>query len=302
MPVRTRIAAAAAGLPLLLAAGACGASDPYADGGGGDGGSGLVVGSANFPESALLAEIYAQALEGAGQTVEKKLNIGSREVYYDQIEQGNLSVMPEYNGGILLYLDPEAPAGTTEETDERVQEALPEGLSVLDSAEAENKDSITVTEETAEKEDLSAIGDLEPVAGDMAVGGPAEFETRPQGLPGVEKTYGVEFGTFTSLDPAVLPQALKDGDIQAANLFTTDPSIAVEGFVPLEDPENVFGAQNVVPLINDAAVDDEARSALNAVSAELTTEDLLTLNERVSVDHENAESVAADWLTEAGLD
>ncbi|WP_017625699.1 ABC transporter substrate-binding protein [Nocardiopsis chromatogenes] len=298
--LRAGAAAAAAGT-LALAASACGGEDPYADGGGGGGSGVITVGSADFPESALLANVYAQALEAAGNEVETKLNIGSREVYYDQVESGAISVLPEYNGGILLYLDPEAESGSTEETSERAAAELPDGLSILDSSPAENKDSVTVTQETADEEGLTEIGDLKDVADGMDIGGPPEFETRPQGLPGLKDVYGVEFGGFRSLDPALVPTALSDGDVQAANLFTTDPAIASEGFVTLEDPENLFGAQNVVPLIHDASVPREAREVLNRVSAELTTEDLVEMNERVGVEHESADAVAADWLADAGL-
>lgn len=298
--LRAGAAAAAAGT-LALAASACGGEDPYADGGGGGGSGVITVGSADFPESALLANVYAQALEAAGNEVETKLNIGSREVYYDQVESGAISVLPEYNGGILLYLDPEAESGSAEETSERAAAELPDGLSILDASPAENKDSVTVTQETADEEGLTEIGDLKDVADGMDIGGPPEFETRPQGLPGLKDVYGVEFGGFRSLDPALVPTALSDGDVQAANLFTTDPAIASEGFVTLEDPENLFGAQNVVPLIHDASVPREAREVLNRVSAELTTEDLLQMNERVGVEHESADAVAADWLADAGL-
>ncbi|WP_017537214.1 glycine betaine ABC transporter substrate-binding protein, partial [Nocardiopsis halophila] len=161
--MRTAGTVAAAGA-LALAATACGGEDPYADGGGGGGSGTITVGSADFPESALLAQVYAQALEAAGSEVETTLNIGSREVYYDQVESGAISVLPEYNGGILLYLDPEAESGDTEETDERASRALPDGLSILDSSPAQNKDSVTVTAETAEEEGLTEIGDLEGAA------------------------------------------------------------------------------------------------------------------------------------------
>lgn len=296
-----------AGLPLsVLMLSACGASDPYEEdnGGGGEGaGNGtVVIGSADFPESTVLAEVYGRAMEAQGVDVDYQLNIGSREVYYSQVEEGNLSVFPEYNGAILSYLDDDAPSGTPEETDAAVEEALPEGLETLESSEAENKDSVTVTAETAEEHDLETLADLEGVAEDLVLGGPPEFETRHQGVVGLEEVYGVEFGEFRSLEAALLTQALLDGDIQAANLFTTDPQVAVEDFVVLEDPENVFGAQNVTPLINSDQVDDTAREALNAVSAELTTEDVTALNERVVIDNENAADVAQDWLAEAGLD
>lgn len=297
--MKTRIALA--GLPLVLLLSACGGSDPFEEGsGGGDaGGEGsgaIVVGSADFPESALLAEIYGRALAAEGYEVEYRLNIGSREVYYSQIESGRLSVFPEYNGGILAYLDNEAPVGTAEETNAAITGALPEGLEILESSEAENKDSITVTPQTAEEYDLGSIADLAGVAGDLDLGAPPEFETRPQGVPGLADTYGVEFGGFRALDPALIPQALEDGDVQAANLFTTDPQIAAMGFVVLEDPENLFGAQNITPLINSEQVDEDARAVLNAVSAALTTEELTVLNERIVIDNEEAADVAQEWL------
>ena len=296
-----------AGLPLsVLMLSACGAGDPYeeedGEGGEGSGDGTVVIGSADFPESTVLAEVYGRAMEARGVDVDYQLNIGSREVYYSQVEEGNLSVFPEYNGAILAYLDDDAPSGSPEETDAAVEEALPEGLETLESSEAENKDSVTVTEEVAQEHDLETLADLEGVAEDLVLGGPPEFETRHQGLVGLEEVYGVEFGEFRSLEVALLTQALLDGDIQAANLFTTDPQVAVEGFVALEDPENVFGAQNITPLVNSDQVGDTAREALNAVSAELTTEDVTALNERVVIDNENAADVAQDWLAEAGLD
>ncbi|MEV2279071.1 ABC transporter substrate-binding protein [Nocardiopsis sp. NPDC049922] len=300
--MRNRIALV--GLPLALLLSACGASDPYEEGGSGgegDGSGAVVVGSADFPESQLLAEIYGRAMEAAGVEVEYQLGIGSREVYYSQIESGNLAVFPEYNGAILAYLDEDAPSGSSEETDALLEEALPEGLEILDSSAAENKDSVTVTRETADEYGLTSLADLAEVSGEMVLGGPPEFETRQQGVVGLAEVYGVEFASFRSVDVALLTQALLDGDVRAANLFTTDPQIAANGFVVLEDPENLFGAQNVTPLVNSDQVGPEARAALDAVSAALTTESLTALNERVIIDNENAADVAQEWLAEEGL-
>ncbi|KOX11969.1 ABC transporter substrate-binding protein [Nocardiopsis sp. NRRL B-16309] len=290
------------GLPLALALSACGGSDPYEDEAspGGDTGT-VVIGSADFPESTLLAHIYGRAMEAQGVDVEYQLNIGSREVYYSQIESGNLSVFPEYNGATLAYLDEDAPTGTGEETNALVEEALPESLEILESSSAENKDSVTVTSEVAEEHGLTSLADLADVADELVLGGPPEFETRHQGVVGLEEVYGIEFQEFRSLEVALLTQALLDGDIQAANLFTTDPQIAVEDFVVLEDPENLFGAQNITPLIHADQVDATAREALDSVSAALTTEALTGLNERVVVENENAADVAQEWLEEEGL-
>ncbi|MFE1167193.1 ABC transporter substrate-binding protein [Nocardiopsis sp. NPDC058789] len=290
------------GLPLVLLLSACGGSDPYEEDGGGGAASGaVVIGSADFPESTLLAELYGRAMAAEGVEVDYQLNIGSREVYYSQIESGNLSVFPEYNGATLAYLDDEAPSADAEETNALVEEALPEGLEILDSSSAENKDSVTVTREVAEEHDLASLADLAEVADQLVLGGPPEFETRHQGVVGLESVYGIEFSEFRSLEVALLTKALEDGDIQAANLFTTDPQIAVEDLVVLEDPENLFGSQNITPLINGEQVDDTARDALNAVSAALTTEELTQLNERVVIDNENAADVAQEWLEEQGL-
>ncbi|OLT28835.1 glycine/betaine ABC transporter substrate-binding protein [Nocardiopsis sp. CNR-923] len=299
--MRNRIALV--GLPLVLLLSACGASDPYEEGGSGGEGDGgaVVVGSADFPESQLLAEIYGRAMEAAGVEVGYQLGIGSREVYYSQIESGNLAVFPEYNGAILAYLDEDAPSGPSEETNALLEEALPEELEILDSSAAENKDSVTVTRETADEFGLTSLADLTEASGEMVLGGPPEFETRQQGVVGLAETYGVEFASFRSVDVALLTQALLDGDVQAANLFTTDPQIAANGFVVLEDPENLFGAQNVTPLVNSDQVGPQAREALDAVSAALTTESLTALNERVIIDNENAADVAQEWLAEEGL-
>ncbi|GAA3750878.1 osmoprotectant transport system substrate-binding protein [Spinactinospora alkalitolerans] len=301
--MRTPARLAIAGAPFILLLSACGGgADPYAEGGDTPEAGTVVVGSADFPESTLLGNVYAQALEAAGVQVETQFNIGSREVYYDQIESGNLSVFPEYNGAILFHLDPDAESGDTEATNAAVAEALPDGLEILESSEAQNKDSLTVTGETAERDGLRSIPDLEEVAGDYTLGGPPEFETRVQGVVGLQDVYGLEFDGFRSLDITLVPQALQDGDIQVANLFTTDPAIAANDFVVLEDTENLFGSQNVTPLVHSESVDDTAEEALNAVSAELTTETLTELNQRVSIDQEDPDEVAADWLESVGLD
>lgn len=295
---------ALAGLPLVLLLSACGGSDPFEEGGdaeGGESGDAVVIGSADFPESTLLAEVYGRALEAEGVPVDYQLYIGSREVYYDQIEAGALSLFPEYNGAILAYLDDEAPSADSEETNALLEEALPDGLEVLASSEAENKDSVTVTREVADEHDLASLTDLADVADELVLGGPPEFETRQQGVMGLESVYGVEFGEFRSLEVALLTQALSDDDIQAANLFTTDPQIVEEGFVVLEDPENLFGAQNITPLINSEQVDDTARGIIDGVSNSLTTEELTELNKRIVVDNESAADVAQEWLEEQGL-
>lgn len=298
-----RVMSALLGVIALASAAACGSDeDNPLDSSNGSSGE-VVVGSANFPENVLLGEIYAQALEAEGLKVRRQFNIGARELIYDQIKSGGLTVLPEYNGALLAYLDKQATASTTDEVNAALKDKLPAELEILDSSTAEDKDSVTVTKETAEKYNLTSIGDLAPVAKDLVLGGPPEFKTRVQGVVGLKDVYGVTFKEFRSLDTAgpITVQALKKGDIQAANLFTTDPAIVTNDFVALEDPENLFGAQNVTPLVYKKNIDDSARDAINAVSEKLDTETLLELDKKVISDKQDPETVAKEWLSQAGL-
>jgi osmoprotectant transport system substrate-binding protein len=261
----------------------------------------VTVGSANFPESELLAEIYAGALEAKGVTVERQLGIGAREVTYGQLQSGDLTIMPEYNGALLHYLDEKATAATTDETNTALKAALPPALEILDSAPAEDKDSLTVTQETASQNNLTTIEDLAKVSNDMIIGGPPEMKQRREQQ--FKDVYGLEFKEWKALDVGgpLTVTALKDGNVQVADLFTTDPAIVANNFVVLDDPKSVFGAQNVTPLVFKTGVDQNIRDTLNAVSAKLDTATLSQLVAKVVTDHEDADQVAKEWLTSAGL-
>ncbi|WP_412542636.1 ABC transporter substrate-binding protein [Longispora sp. K20-0274] len=287
----------------LFALAACGGNNPIDDKNKPADNGTVIVGSANFTENVLLAEIYAGALEAKGIKVERKLNIGSREVIYKQLESGGLSVLPEYNGALLSYLDKQNAAATTADVNTALKAKLPAAVELLDSAKAEDKDSVTVTKETAAKYNLKSISDLAPVAKDLVIGGPPEFKTRRQGIVGLKDVYGLDFKEFKSLDVAgpITVSALKKGDIQAANLFTTDPALEVNGFVSLDDPKALFGAQNVTPLVNKAAVGDKARTVLNGIAPKLDTATLTQLMRKVSVDKQDPDKVAKEWLKSVGL-
>lgn len=293
---------------LALAVSACGGGggdNPLESGGGTGSGGGqtVTIGSADFPESTLLAEIYAQALEAKKVTVERKLRIGTREVYYDQIKAGTIHIFPEYNGNLLLEVDKDSTATTTDEVNAELKQKLPPELEILNSAQAEDKDALTVTAETARKYNLKTIADLVPHGKDLVAGGGPEFEKRQAGLVGLKEKYGLEFKEYKKLDPGgpITVKNLASGDIQVANLFTTDAAIAKNEFVVLEDPESVFPAQNVTPLVYKSKVDDTVRTTLNAVSAKLTTAALLEMNGKMSIDKQDAEDVAAEWLKANGL-
>ena len=264
----------------------------------------IIVGSANFPESAVLAEIYAAALSAKGITVEKKLNIGNRETYLPGLKDGSIDLIPEYTGVLLQYLDKSATQSSADDVYTALQKAVPANLTVLDKSSAEDKDAIVVTKATADSWGLKSITDLAPHAGDVIFGGPPEIQRRPDGLPGFKKNYNLEFKDFKSLDAGgpLTVDALKTGAVQAADIFTTDPSISVNNFVVLDDPKNNFAAQNVVPLINASKASAEVKVVLNAIAAKLTTKTLIDLNAKLSSpDKPDAAKVAADWLTSAGI-
>ncbi|OLT39633.1 glycine/betaine ABC transporter substrate-binding protein [Serinicoccus sp. CNJ-927] len=296
-----RNAALTLALGTTLALAACGGGDdPMAEGGGeSEGGSGgaITVGSANFPENELLAEIYAAALEEYDVEVDTQLNIGSRETYVAAIEDGSIDVIPEYTGGLATYFNSEITVTSSEDVLADLQENLPEGLQVLEISDAENKDSLVVTQETADELDLTAIGDLEPHAGDLTLGGPPEFETRPNGVDGLAETYGLEFASFRSLSAGstLTVESLAGGQVDVANIFTTDPAVEANDFVVLEDPESLFAAQNVVPLISADAVSDDVEEALNEVSDALTTERLTEMMVELS-DGADPQEVAQEFV------
>ena len=263
----------------------------------------IVVGSANFPENELLAELYAGALEAKSIQVTRKLNIASRETYVPALKSGEIDLIPEYTGAFAKYLNPDADTSDEATALASLKAALPENLVALEPSSAQDKDSITVTKETADKYSLKTIEDLVPVAGELVLGGPPEWKERAAGIPGLKKTYGLEFKEFKPLDVAgpLTVQALKNGQVQAANLFTTDPAIKANNFVSLEDTKSFFGAQNVIPVLTKSKATPEVSAALNAVSAKLDTDSLATLVTKVFVDKADAADVAAEWLKASGL-
>jgi osmoprotectant transport system substrate-binding protein len=264
----------------------------------------VVVGSANFPEDELLAEIYIQALQAKGIKVTAKLNIGAREVYYPQISKGAISIIPEYNGALLTTsVDPSSTAATTAAVDAALTAKLPSTLEILNPASAQDKDSVTVTQATATKDHLTSIADLKPHMSSMVFGGPPEFKTRSDGLPGLKKDYGLTFKGFDPLDesgPLTL-SGLTSGKVQAADVFTTTPQIVSDHLVSLSDPKSLFAAQNVIPLVYKPAVNSTIISTLNAISAKLTTQALLQMDVAVIAQHADYSTVAAGFLKAEGL-
>ncbi|HYO39157.1 MAG TPA: ABC transporter substrate-binding protein [Nocardioidaceae bacterium] len=305
---RTRLATLAAVAALLLPLSACG-GDPTSttDSGSGSGDSSTItIGSANFPESELLGEIYAQSLEAEDVEVTRKFNIGARELYLKALDDGSIDLLPEYNGALLAALSPDGVAEDVTTPDEvytALQKVLPEGIETLPQSAAEDKDTLTVTKETAAKYKLTTIDDLKPVAGQLRVAAGPEFDKRFQGIVGLKEVYGVTFKELKVLDPGgpLTKAALKKGDVQVANIFSTDSAIETDDLVVLEDTKNLFLSQNVLPLIRSSKVDSTVEGALNKVSENLTTEDLTKYLAMVQVDKQDTATVAEKFLTDKGL-
>jgi osmoprotectant transport system substrate-binding protein len=307
---RKALAAAAAGLGLTLALSACGgSSNPLSTGSAaansGGAGKALVIGSADFTESQIIAELYAGALNAAGVQATTKPNIGAREVYYKAVQDGSVDVVPDYTGNLLLYVDSKATQVSAADIAAALPGKLPKGLAVLDPAKAEDKDAMVVTKATQSKYQLKSLDDMGKVCGDLVIGAPATFEKRAYGLPGLKDKYNCvpkQFQAMSDGGGPVTLKALLSNDIQVADIFTTTPSIADNDLVVLDDPKNNFIAQQVVPLVRSDTVSDKAKSALNAVSKQLTTEDLVNLNRAVSGNQKQSPADAAKaWLKEKGL-
>ncbi|WP_294650216.1 ABC transporter substrate-binding protein [uncultured Rothia sp.] len=274
---------------------------------------GIVVGSAAFAESQILAEIYAGALKKAGFDARTQLSIGAREAYLGALASGAVDVIPDYSGNLLLYLDPKATASTAEQ----ILQALPAALGTLKAggsrteiralkaSAAEDKDSLVVTAQTSQKYGLRSLEDLASHCTDLKLGAAPEFAERAYGIPGLKEKYGcvpAEFVPLSDGGGALTVKALLDDTVQVIDLYSTTPAIEQNQLVVLEDPKNMILAQQVLPIINTSRVPESAVEVLNRVSEKLTTADLRVLNDRVAgTSKQEPAQAAAWWLGEWGF-
>ncbi|RDI53060.1 osmoprotectant transport system substrate-binding protein [Nocardia mexicana] len=306
-----RFLATAVALAAAMALSACGGnSDPLSSGSGDCDGndSDLTIGSANFPESETVANIYAEALRANGFNIDTKLNIGSREAYIPALRQCSIGLIPDYTGNLLQYLDKSATATAADQVNQALTAALGDQLAIGAPAPGEDSDAVVVTRATADKWNLRSIGDLAPHSAEVSFGAPAEFSERTYGLPGLKTNYGLDIAKdkFVPIGdgggPATV-RALTSGQVTAADIFTTSPAVKENNLVVLDDPKNNFAAQNVVPLLNAKEKSDRAVRVLDAVSAKLTTAELVSLNEAVSGAAKTEPAAAAKaWVSAQGLD
>ena len=293
-------------LALLMVLGACGSGEDEQPGAQTQQKGTLTVGvSAAFAENQIVAEMYAQVLENAGYTVNRQLDIQSREVSQPALESGKIDVKPEYLGTLLLFLDPDAKAsGDPAAEAEQLKPLLEEkGVTLLNFSQANDTNAFVVTRETASRYGLTKMSDLEPVAGRLTLGAPPECPKRPFCIPGVKRVYGAEFGKFEPIGAcdAATAEALDAGRIDVALLCSTQSIIVEKGWVVLEDDKVLQQADNIAPIVRTEVVNQEITNLLNAVSAKLNTQNIIQLNKRVEIDKEDPADVAQEFLEQNGL-
>lgn len=297
---------AAASVPALAAcSGGVTSLDGGGSGGGGGGSSknGVTIGTANFTENQILGHLYAAALGAAGVKTEVRPNLGTREILIPALKGGDIDLLPEYQGALLHYLDTKAKATEEGEMQNALAMVLPRGLQILPYGKAEDSDAFVVTQETADEYGLKSLADLAKHNGKLVIGAAAEVKKRTVGSVGLKDVYGVEFKEFKSLDSSgpLVKGALKKGDVDVANLFTTDTDIVAEKWVVLTDPKNLVPGQHIVPLIADRKADSTVRAALGRLGNALTTKELTELNRLVDKDKKDPEDVANDWAARHGI-
>jgi osmoprotectant transport system substrate-binding protein len=294
---------------LALLAGACGDDDGGDGGTDGDAASAdvpdgptITIGTQDFGESAILSQIYGQALEDAGYEVAYQELGGFRDLEVPAFESGEINFAPEYVASMLEFLNDFAGEATAdvEETAALLQEELDAiGLVALEPAPAIDTNTFVVTPETSEELGLTAISDLTE---DLTLGGPQDCETNAFCIPGLQDVYGIDLSdNFTPLDPGVVPDALEGGEIDVALLFSTSGIIADKGWVVLEDDQQMLAADNIVPVVTDELVEaygEDFETVVNDLSAAITTENLTEMNARYDIEAEDADTIAADFLAE----
>ncbi|HXH88283.1 MAG TPA: glycine betaine ABC transporter substrate-binding protein [Gaiellaceae bacterium] len=294
----TRALTLLSALALAFAAAGCGGDDE----GAGDAASDrtVTIGSKNFTEAIVLGELYKQALEAKGYTVALKSSIGSTEIIDKALRSGQIDLYPEYTGTMLTVVFAEdEPQDSAESTYDRAKELYEEdGFTLFEMTPFSDSDALAVTKETADREGLAEIGDLTKLDG-FKLGGQPEFETRLQGLPGVKEAYGIENVQFTPFAGISPYEALDQGTVDVAAIFSTDPPLASGKYVVLEDTEANFGFQNVAPVVKQELADElggDFEDTINAVSEKLSDEAIIAMNSAVAIDKRPAPEVAREFL------
>ena len=308
--MRRRFTSAAVVAALALALAACGGlnEDSPEPAGGGSASKNITVrlASNDFTEQLILGDIYKQALEKAGYTVDYKSKLGPREVVAPALESGQIDMYVEYAGSALAILAKKEGVKDPEEIyNELKAYYATKQITPLEQAPMTDSNAFTVTSETSTQQGIKSMEDLPGKAQSLVLGGPPECAERVTCLKGAQDAYGFKVKQFRPIAQGGLKyQALTKGDIQMALSFTTDGAIAQNNLVILEDPKQVFPEDHAVPVVRDdflSKAGPDFQTTVNNVSAKITTDEIAKLNAKVDIDQEDPADVAKEWLAAQGL-
>lgn len=262
------------------------------------------VASFNFPESEILAEVYAQAMEDVGYPVGRSLNLGARDLIYPDLLGGDITFVPEYLGSALLtWFEEDAPEDVDAGVDALNTAFADDGVQVLEPAPAENANTFVVTSEFAETNDVTSVSDLAD-AGELTFAGPPECEERATCYAGLTDTYGLDNVEFVSVQEASARlAALEEGEYDVILLFSTDAPLAGDALTALEDDQDIIPPENIVPVLREEAVDaygEDLTGLIDGITAEITTDVLQQMNADAS-EGESAAGIAEAFLQEIGV-
>jgi osmoprotectant transport system substrate-binding protein len=305
----------------VLLGAACGDDDDdtASSGGGSEStvpeGPAISIGAQDFGESQIVAQIYKGALENAGYDVSVQDLTGFRELVFDGFESGDINLAPDYVASQLEFLLSDAGeegGQATSDVDETLAKLTPlledRGLVALTPSDAVDTNAFVITQQTSDDKGITTLSDLAAKGADLTLGAPPDCETNGFCIPGLMRVYGVDFTAhFSPLEFGLIPDALDAGEVQVGVVGSTDGRLADEstGWVLLEDDKGMFAADNVFPVASQELVDaygDDFKDLMDSISAALTTDDLIAMNKRYDIDHDDAEDIAADWLSDNGFD
>ncbi len=267
----------------------------------------ITIGSTNFEEQTIVANLYGDVLQHAGYSVKVEPSLGTRAVVVPALEKGQIDLEPDYAGSLVDYLN----SGKTSPAATNLSTAVPflkshlskYGVTVLNASKALDTNVFAVTQATAHKYHLTTLSSLKPYADKFILGGPPECRTFFGCLPGLEKVYGLHFAGFKSLDEAgpLSVAALKDGEVQVVELFSSNGAVLENHFVALIDNKHLEGATYIIPVIRKSVDTAGVAKVLNKLSSELTTAQIEGLNLEVTTKKESPATVASAWLKKVGL-
>jgi osmoprotectant transport system substrate-binding protein len=266
----------------------------------------IIIGSTNFEEQAIVSNIWADVLKTAGYNVTVEPSLGTRAIVVPALEKGQINLEPDYAASLLDFLN----GGKTPAAGDNIVTAIPAdqkklasfGVTVLPASKALDTNVFAVTKATAKKDHLTTISSLKPYAKKFILGGPTECPTTAGCELGLEKVYGLTFAGFKGLDEAgpLSVAALKNGEVQVVELFSSDGNVVSNNFVALTDNKHLEGADYIVPVIRKSVDTPGVAKILNTVDAKLTTDAISKLNLDVTAKQEQPATVAQTWLTSVG--